>query len=507
MITRNFNLFLNAGKHIPLVINVNQYDHDEQWCFTLLNDNGEKYIPSTGAIVGIKADRLGIINSGTVNASGQVVINETEQMTAAVGKAIFELVIDDGTHGTANFVVLVEPKPGDNADLSETDISMIEEAIEAASSIKPYGSPLVASTVAGMTDHEKVYVYVGSETGYTSGNWYYWDGSAWTSGGVYNSVAVQTDTTLTLSGVAADAKKTGDEISDLKSQITNSMPYAVKVALDNLLARNAYEDDDALADYTVFHAWATSINLVSISAVFEQGENVVYASDSLDSLKQYLTVTASYDNGTTAEINGYTLSGTLEEGTSTITVTYQGETATFNVTVTNDILYQLLNTTFTGDSSERVSTGIKLLSTDSDYTITIDMTRTGTATADSYLLQCMESVSPYWGLKFQVYINGSTKRYEIVSYGGTKVNITNPSPVTAGSLKIVCRHTAGATNTEWKYTNDSETTSTATSGSSVKTITSGLYIGGNGFIGTINSFTVLNRRLTDDQVNAFLGAS
>ena len=50
MITRNFNLFLNAGKHIPLVINVNQYDHDEQWCFTLLNDNGEKYIPSTGAI-------------------------------------------------------------------------------------------------------------------------------------------------------------------------------------------------------------------------------------------------------------------------------------------------------------------------------------------------------------------------------------------------------------------------------------------------------------------------
>ena len=220
MITRNFNLYLNAGHSVPLVINVNQYDSGEQWVFTLYNSDGTQYTPSTGAIVGIKSDGLGIINTGSVDSDGRVVINETQQMTAAVGKAVFELMVDNQTHGTANFIVLVEPKPGDNADLSETDISMIEQAIEAASAIKPYGSPLVASTVAGMTDHDKVYVYVGSETGYTSGNWYYWDGSAWTSGGVYNSVAVQTDTTLTLSGVAADAKKTGDEISELKSAFT-----------------------------------------------------------------------------------------------------------------------------------------------------------------------------------------------------------------------------------------------------------------------------------------------
>ena len=221
MITREFNLYLHAGHSIPLVINVNQYDRGETWVFTLFNSDGTQYIPSSGAIVGIKSDNLGIINAGAVDGLGRVLIDETEQMTAAVGKAVFELVIDDGTHGTANFVVLVEPKPGNNADLSESDLSLIEQAIEAASTIKPYGSPLVASTVAGMTDHDKVYVYVGSETGYTSGNWYYWDGSAWTSGGVYNSVAVQTDTTLTLSGVAADAKKVGDEINDLKSRISD----------------------------------------------------------------------------------------------------------------------------------------------------------------------------------------------------------------------------------------------------------------------------------------------
>ena len=338
MITREFNLYLHAGHSIPLVINVNQYDRGESWVFTLFNSDGTQYVPSSGAIVGIKSDNLGIINTATVDSQGRVVVAETQQMTAAVGKAVFELVIDDGTHGTANFVVLVEPKPGDNADLSESDISMIEEAVEAAANIKPYGSPLVASTVAGMTDETKVYVYTGSETGYTSGHWYYYDGSDWADGGVYNSVAVQTDTTLAISGMAADAKKTGDEISDLKSQISglSAIPREVKLAMDELFLNMAVKDDDVYSDeYAVFHAWASAINVVSISAVFTQGNNLVFDSDTLDSLKQYLVVTASYDDNTSAVVTTYTLSGTLSEGPSTITVSYEGKTTTFTVSVTH----------------------------------------------------------------------------------------------------------------------------------------------------------------------------
>ena len=71
------------------------------------------------------------------------------------------------------------------------------------------GSPLVASTKSAMTDTSKIYVYTGSETGMTAGNWYYYNGSAWTSGGVYNSVAVETDTTLSIAGKAADAAAVG----------------------------------------------------------------------------------------------------------------------------------------------------------------------------------------------------------------------------------------------------------------------------------------------------------
>lgn len=74
-----------------------------------------------------------------------------------------------------------------------------------------YGAPLTASTSSAMTDTSRVYVYTGTTGGgFTNGHWYYYSGSAWTDGGVYNSSAVQTDTTLTLAGVPADAKATGE---------------------------------------------------------------------------------------------------------------------------------------------------------------------------------------------------------------------------------------------------------------------------------------------------------
>lgn len=134
MIERNFTININAGTVAAPRIYVNQYDHDEKWIFTLVSD-GVQIVPSDGGIVGIKSDGNGIINTGTVNANGQIEINETQQMTAAAGIAIYELIFDGGTHGTANFVVDVEPKPADNADFSDSDISLMEDAIAAAAPI------------------------------------------------------------------------------------------------------------------------------------------------------------------------------------------------------------------------------------------------------------------------------------------------------------------------------------------------------------------------------------
>lgn len=136
----------------------------------------------------------------------------------------------------------------------------------------------------------------------------------------------------TVYDTAGDAVR--EQINDLKSQITNSMPREVKLALDTMLLNMVVKDDDVFRDeYNTFHTWAYAVNLLSISAVFDSGTDTIYTDDSLDDLKQYLTVTASYDDGTSSEVSGYTLSGELTEGTSTITVAYNDKTASFDVAV------------------------------------------------------------------------------------------------------------------------------------------------------------------------------
>ena len=90
------------------------------------------------------------------------------------------------------------------------------------------GAPWSAGTVAEMKDKTRIYVYTGDESGYTKGNWYYWNGSSWVSGGVYNSVAVETDKTLTVAGKAADGEVVGQEIGSLKESTVN---------LENLYAK------------------------------------------------------------------------------------------------------------------------------------------------------------------------------------------------------------------------------------------------------------------------------
>ena len=85
-----------------------------------------------------------------------------------------------------------------------------------------------------------------------------------------------------------------------------------------------------------FTVSVTANVMTSITAVFIQGLNVIYDTDSLSALIPYLTVTGTYTNGSTTTISSsdYTLSGSLTAGTSTITVTYGALTDTFTVNVT-----------------------------------------------------------------------------------------------------------------------------------------------------------------------------
>ena len=113
----------------------------------------------------------------------------------------------------------------------------------------------------------------------------------------------------------------------------------IKQALLMLAQKVAYIDEDGQDYYDALYAALYTIPLIAISATFTQGQNAIYSTDSLNYLKQFLTVTAIYSNGTAVEVQTYELSGTLTAGTSVITVSYGGKTTTFNVTVTGVTLF------------------------------------------------------------------------------------------------------------------------------------------------------------------------
>lgn len=127
---------------------------------------------------------------------------------------------------------------------------------------------------------------------------------------------------------------------DVSSRPTLSVGLTdeVKQALLTIAQKVAYIDEYGQDYYNaLYSALYPPAVLLSINAVFTQGSAVIYDSDSLDVLRQYLTVTGLFDDYTTDTIQGYSLSGTLTAGTSTITVSYGGKTATFSVEVTHRV--------------------------------------------------------------------------------------------------------------------------------------------------------------------------
>ena len=124
------------------------------------------------------------------------------------------------------------------------------------------------------------------------------------------------------------------QVDDLYTALDRTgLSAQVKTALLNCFANVAWKNENGETYYNALNDALNERTLLSISAVYTQ-TGTVYDTDSLDSLKNDLVVTAYYDNATTSDVtNDAILSGTLTVGVSTITATYQGMTATFNVNV------------------------------------------------------------------------------------------------------------------------------------------------------------------------------
>lgn len=140
--------------------------------------------------------------------------------------------------------------------------------------------------------------------------------------------------------------------------------------------------------------------LSSISCVFNQGSAVILSTDSLDSLKQYLTVTAHWSDSTTSTVasSDYTLSGTLTVGTSTITASYGGKTDTFTVVVSsNEYTYEIVGTGVVNTNGG--------VDNNSNYNLTDFIELDSNYSAFTFVHDAMESGSPTCYAQF---FNGDT---------------------------------------------------------------------------------------------------
>jgi len=201
------------------------------------------------------------------------------------------------------------------------------------------GSPLIASTAAGMTDVDRVYVYVGSETGYTAGNWYYYDGTQWVSGGTYNSVAIG-DNTITdakliqAGGVLAEVHdirngydgttytSAGDavrgqinqvlaEVAEVAQRDTGSgLTTAIKDALLQLAQKVAYIDDDGQTYYddlydALYPTYTVTLNLTGVTS-----SNSATSVTDGSAYTATLTATTGYIAGITITMDGVDITAT-----------------------------------------------------------------------------------------------------------------------------------------------------------------------------------------------------
>lgn len=153
------------------------------------------------------------------------------------------------------------------------------------------------------------------------------------------------DTTLSVSGAAADAAAVGAAIVDAESS-GSGITDDIKQALLDCFANVAWINSGGRGYYDALEeALYPPANLVRITAEYTQS-GVVYDNQNLEDLQSKLIVTAIYDDSSSAIVSPshYSLGGSLTEGTSVITVSYRGKTASFDVTVTHaTVQYSISN--------------------------------------------------------------------------------------------------------------------------------------------------------------------
>ena len=166
-------------------------------------------------------------------------------------------------------------------------------------------APFVVTTASQMTDTGKIYIYNGTETGYQAGYWYYYNGSAWVPGGIYQVAG--TDKTLTVADANADAKVTGDCIRELQTDVD---------AIDELYTHNIFDADVFLAVSGITKTdGILSGTVKSFGTAFSTG---VPMAGEIKADTQYTIRLKTYTTGTSAATRGFDIYADYSDNTSEV---------------------------------------------------------------------------------------------------------------------------------------------------------------------------------------------
>ena len=381
---------LVPGLSAPAVVRVSQYDYGRPILFKVLDGTmPASFVDGTVAtVVGTKPSGLGFSEVAAISGN-TASLNSTLAMTQEAGmiQAEVRFSIQYGPDiGTANFVLAVEKTPHAEGTTDGTQETMANletrlqgqideldsriDAIEGDQSIIDDIDALDARVTAleqggsGISQTEKnLILTLFSKAAYA-------ESDASTAYNTLETLWTVTTRTITYNLSHVTSSNTASSV-DGGSRYTTTLTATGNYTLNSVtvtmggvdITSTAYSSGTITIPSVTGNIVITATAVLaaqSITATYTQS-GTVYDTDTLDSLKSDLVVTANYSGGTSETITGYTLSGTLIEGTSTITVEYAGLTDTFSVVVSSATkLFNLASLTSTIDGSEEVDTNLNL---------------------------------------------------------------------------------------------------------------------------------------------------
>ena len=266
-----------------LAFTLNQYDKNISYKINLIGVNGNGYTLDSSDVVTIEWQKPNgqpfLQTSNIVKGDTYITLLTPEAISQIAGTGSYNIIITNGDtrkgtikreysviansmrNGTSSEDMITDvvtelrelsatltETVQNNQDLinnnqaaTKQDIANVNSSLEEKANKSDIGSPLIANTVAEMVDTTKVYVYTGSETGYTNGNWYSYNGTSWISGGTYNSQGIG-DKEVTYEKLSDDVRNLFSDVGGVyekglayDSSLTSTLPISTLYIPDKSL--------------------------------------------------------------------------------------------------------------------------------------------------------------------------------------------------------------------------------------------------------------------------------